>query len=400
MGALGTYNFYNSTPYSVTFAADGVTQTSPTSWSAMEGVHQADYLGQAAVERMREAGAEGRPFFLHLAPTMAHFGTCDGPHLDLNLYADTDPFWELDLALRHGCSNASANQGCRLAMSPCATARNAAAAGGRSNPHTAAWNVTASGTLPLEMARPPLTAFEAQRQSMGFRNRTASLVDLDDMLGVVLDGVSALGLEGSTVVFFASDNGFHLGEHRLPMGKEHPYEVDVRIPLYARGPGIAANTTLLHPATLVDLTATLLQLAGAAPPAGQAALDGLSLVAALAGGQDPATWRNFSYSEHFNGKNTWVQVRRPLQGGGPASATSYSRWCTNQSEVYDLLLDPLQLVNLADTPGRGEEVEDSSLPLALALLACKGGNCSTPQPTEGAAGVVCYETTHVAQSHQ
>ena len=68
--------------------------------------------------------------------------------------------------------------------------------------------------------------------------------------------------------------------------------------------------------------------------------------------------------------------------------------------MYDLLLDPLQLVNLADTPGRGEEVEDSSLPLALALLACKGANCSTPQPTEGAAGVVCYETTHVAQSHQ
>lgn len=408
MGALGTYNFRNSTPYNVTFAPDGVTQTSPTHWTAMEGVHQADYLGQAAVERMRAAQAEGRPFFLHLAPTMAHFGTCDGPHLDLNLYSDSDPFWELDLALRHGCPNASANQGCHLAMSPCVSARNEGAAGGRSNPHTPAWNVSASGLLPLEMARPPLTEFEAARQNFGYRNRTGSLVDLDDMLGVVLDGVASLGLEGSTIVIFTSDNGFHLGEHRLPMGKEHPLETDVRIPFFARGPGCARNATLLHPITLVDLTATLVELAGAGAavaPQGGGPLDGLSFASALGGAQDPSTWRNFSYSEHFNSHNSWVHVRYPLldsSGGGGGGGDSvnlshvtFTRWCTNQSEVYDLEGDPFQLQNLAGTPGRGSDVERVTLPLALALLACKGeAECSQPMPNASAPGVPCYKTTH------
>ena len=401
-GALGTYNYRNSTPYNVTFAPDGVTQTSPITWTAMEGVHQADYLGQAAVERMRAARAEARPFFLHLAPTMAHFGTCDGPHLDLALYADTDPFWELDLALRHGCTNASSNQGCRLAMSPCVSARTAGAAGARANPRTAAWNASASGELPLEMARPPLTAFEAQREDVGYRNRTAALADLDDVLGVALDGIAALGLEDSTLVVFTSDNGWHAGAHRLPMGKEHPYDTDVRIPMYLRGPGVARGATLLHPASLVDLAATLVEVAGAEPRArGGPALDGLSFAAALGGAQAPSAWRNFSYSEHFGGRNSWAHVRQPLSasaGGSAASArTSFTRWCTGQNEVYDLAGDPLQLVNLAGVAGRGSEVERSALPLALALLACSGAECSAPalQPAGGsAADVKCYNTTH------
>ena len=215
-GALGTYNYFNSTPYNVSFAPDGKTLTSPITWDAMEDVHQADYLGAHAVSRMRAAASEGRPFFLHLNPTMMHFGTCNGPHLDLSLYAPEDPFWELDLALRNGCPNATANQNCNLAMSPCTTARNSGA--GRragSNPRGAAWNASAAGgaRLPPEMARPGLTLFEAEREDVGYRNRTGSAVDLDDMLGEVLDGVEALGLRGSTYVVVTSDNGYHLCVH-------------------------------------------------------------------------------------------------------------------------------------------------------------------------------------------
>ena len=211
-GALGTYNYRNSTPYNISFAPDGKTLTSPITWSAMEDVHQADFLGAHAVARMRAAAAEARPFFLHLNPTMMHFGTCNGPHLDLSLYAPEDPFWELDLALRNGCPNATANQGCSLAMSPCTTARNSGAGAGLTNPRGAAWNASAAGgaRLPPEMARPGLTQFEAEREDVGYRNRTGSAVDLDDMLGVVLDGVEALGLTPNTYILVTSDNGYHL----------------------------------------------------------------------------------------------------------------------------------------------------------------------------------------------
>ena len=69
-------------------------------------------------------------------------------------------------------------------------------------------------------------------------------------------------------------SGYHLGEHRLVLGKTEPYEHDTRLPFYARGPGIPANSTQLHPTTHVDIAATVLDIAGAqseGPP-----LDGLS----------------------------------------------------------------------------------------------------------------------------
>jgi hypothetical protein len=28
-----------------------------------------------------------------------------------------------------------------------------------------------------------------------------------------------------------SDNGYHLGEHKLPFGKGEPYDTDVRLPM-------------------------------------------------------------------------------------------------------------------------------------------------------------------------
>ena len=34
-------------------------------------------------------------------------------------------------------------------------------------------------------------------------------------------------------MFFTSDNGYHLGEHKLPFGKGQPYDTDVRLPMYA-----------------------------------------------------------------------------------------------------------------------------------------------------------------------
>ena len=64
---------------------------------------------------------------------------------------------------------------------------------------------------------------QAAREDIGFRNRSASLLDLDEMLGAIMDGLVTLGVENSTFVIFSSDNGYHLGEHRMPFGKGNPY---------------------------------------------------------------------------------------------------------------------------------------------------------------------------------
>ncbi len=121
-----------------------------------------------------------------------------------------------------GCDDPKDNKKCSMTMSPCPADRHVHAADGLVNPRVPNWNATASGVVPAYMTKewPPLTAYEAQRQDMGFRNRTGSAMDLDDMLGVVLDGLDALGPDvvANTYVIFTSDNGFHLGEHRMVFG--------------------------------------------------------------------------------------------------------------------------------------------------------------------------------------
>ena len=125
----------------------------------------------------------------------------------------------------------------------------------------------------------PVDAYIANRMDIGFRNRSSALLDLDHLLGVVLDGIEALGVADSTYVIFTSDNGFHMGEHRMLFGKEHPYETDVSLPFYVRGPGVPAGAVLQYATTHIDITATIVELAGATPVGPE--LDGLSFAAAF-----------------------------------------------------------------------------------------------------------------------
>merc|ERR1719198_1974337 len=105
--------------------------------------------------------------------------------------------------------------------------------------------------------------WEEERQHMVYRNRTASVVDLDDMLSTIFDGLEQHGVRNNTYVIFSSDNGFHLGEHRLLAGKRLPYETDIRLPMYITGPGIPRGETRPHPTTHLDITKTIAHLGGA-----------------------------------------------------------------------------------------------------------------------------------------
>jgi hypothetical protein len=396
-GIPGTYNYYSALQFNVSFDDAGEQPTSPVVSVSRNGTHQADFLGAQTVELMRDAVSRGQPFFIHTAPVMIHYGTCYGPFLDVLKYQTTDPFWEMALEIFGGCpvANASANENCNIQTSPCVSERHAHAADGLVNPHTPSWDVSAAGGVPAPMSLPPSTAYEQSRQDVAFRNRTGSALDLDDMLGVILDGLDALGpaVVANTYVVFTSDNGYHLGEHRLQYGKEKPYTTDVRVPLFIRGPGITANSSALHPTTHVDVTATLVELAGATPVGPP--LDGLSFAGALSPDPvPPAAWRGFSFSENADDGTTWVQLRRPLAGPDAAAATTFHWWCSNSSEVFDLAADPWQLANLANTTQRGAAIAADALPLALALAQCAGANCSAPVPLAVIPGdpLKCYKT--------
>ena len=76
-----------------------------------------------------------------------------------------------------------------------------------------------------------------------------------------------------------------------------PYETDIRIPLYIRGPGIAPGVTLNEMVANIDVAPTLLELAGIPVPT---IMDGQSLVPLLTGGSN-ATWRTRFTSEFAEG---------------------------------------------------------------------------------------------------
>ena len=107
---------------------------------------------------------------------------------------------------------------------------------------------------------------------------------VDRMVGKTVARLKASGELDNTLIIFASDNGFALGEHNIPSGKDLPYEEVTNVPLIMRGPGVPVgqhNDTLV---TLQDITSTITDLSGAKAGRTQ---DGVSLYDVIA---DPAAY--------------------------------------------------------------------------------------------------------------
>ncbi len=169
----------------------------------------------------------------------------------------------------------------------------------------------------------------------------------DDCLGQLLAAIDELGLAQDTVVVYASDNGYYLGEHGLG-DKRSLYEESLRIPLLVRYPRLIAKGTVRDELVLnLDVAPTILDLAGVAVPR---EMQGASWKPFLAG-QKPA-WRQSFLAEYFYENNfatpTVVGVRTVN-----AKLVNYPgrpEW----TQVFDLTLDPYELKNLAADPARGD----------------------------------------------
>ena len=121
----------------------------------------------------------------------------------------------------------------------------------------------------------PRTRGEIQRQLAEY---WAVVTGLDENIGRLIAAMKESGVYDNTILVFSSDQGIALGSHGL-MGKQNLYEHSMRVPLAMSGPGIGSGATdaMVY---LMDIFPTILDLCGAAAPAG---LDGRSFAPAVRG---------------------------------------------------------------------------------------------------------------------
>ncbi len=128
--------------------------------------------------------------------------------------------------------------------------------------------------------------------------------ELDFHIGRVLDKVKDLGLDETTYVIFASDNGPWLirkdhGGHAKPLrsGKTSCWEGGLRVPCIMRAPGrIPAGSESDAVVATIDLMPTLAGLAGTAPPSDRV-IDGIDVSKVMHGELDRID-RTYFYYQH------------------------------------------------------------------------------------------------------
>jgi arylsulfatase A-like enzyme len=231
--------------------------------------------------------------------------------------------------------------------------------------------------------------------------RMASLLAVDRGVGQI---VNALGQEdqlANTAIFYTSDNGFLLGEHRLT-SKVDPYEADLRVPFIVRLPQSflgpeSAPPELGNLVANVDIAPTILSLAGAQPCNGAGAcrvLDGRSLLPAIQ--SDGADWppdRAIPLELDTPNKGApdlpcaYQGVQTPDQVLVVYHSVDLGNGCVRHDEIenYDLSSDPDELENLFPAPpGTAEARLQHSLRVEAAGLSdCSGIPGRDPEPASG-----------------
>lgn len=205
------------------------------------------------------------------------------------------------------------------------------------------------------------------------RLRLQSLQSVDEAIARLVAELTAAGLLENTFIIFTSDNGFHLGQHRLRWGKASPYEEDIRVPFVIRGPGISAGEFLQdYLASNVDFGPTIADLVGVQPPA---YVDGRSLVPLFfaASRPNPADWRQGVLIEFFGHRSDDTGVIAPVYQGIRTLEYMYLEHDDGTVELYDLATDPYQLSNLAG--GTDPDVLSVFAAWLKRLAACSAAEC-------------------------
>jgi N-acetylglucosamine-6-sulfatase len=229
--------------------------------------------------------------------------------------------------------------------------RDADALPGLRAPQPPAFNAAPDATTPRWLAGlPALSDADIAKIDTDFRKRAQTVLAVDKMIGDLQAAIAAIGESKNTYFVFSSDNGYHMGEHRLMPGKMTAYDADIRVPLIVTGPGVPAGRTVDEIAENIDLYPTVIELSGASP----GKFDGHSLVPLLHG-QTVTDWRTLALIEH-RGRQREGAADDPdaptRRSGNPPTyeairtrTSLYVEYADGVKEYHDLASDPHEVRN-------------------------------------------------------
>eukprot|EP00048_Salpingoeca_helianthica_P017930 m.239752 g.239752 ORF g.239752 m.239752 type:complete len:549 (+) comp22808_c0_seq1:14-1660(+) len=226
----------NSIYYDYTISIDGVAEQHGADYAKD---YLTDLVANHSITFLHNQGQSSKPFFLMVSPPSCH-----------------DP---TEAAPQHA-----------TAFSNLSVPRPPSFAAGNSGKE---WFVTKVGSgFPMS---------DPNRQhyvDLQYRRRLATLLSVDDLIGRIVETLTQMDRLDSTYIVFASDNGYHLGEFNLLKDKRLPYEFDIHLPSFVRGPGIPSRSLVTAAVLNIDLFPTFLDMASLGPPT---TLDGKSALPLL-----------------------------------------------------------------------------------------------------------------------
>jgi arylsulfatase A-like enzyme len=195
---------------------------------------------------------------------------------------------------------------------------------------------------------------------------------VDENIIKLLGALDTLGLAEDTVVVYASDNGYFLGEH-CSGDKRALYDESLRIPFLVRyprlfGKGITVDEMVLN----VDLVPTFLDLAGVPVPP---EMQGASWKE-LAAGRKPAQWRQSFFAEYFKELGdvpTCYALRTTTHK--LVKYPNRPEW----TEVFDLAADPYEIKNLAPDAALTAKLETELTAMMTTVKYTPPANANKPR---------------------
>ncbi|WP_242157518.1 sulfatase [Aestuariivivens sediminis] len=195
----------------------------------------------------------------------------------------------------------------------------------------------------------------------------ATVKSVDDNIGRVLNYLKDNDLEENTIIIYASDQGFFLGEHGW-FDKRFMYEESMQMPFLIRYPKlIPPKTTITDVISNIDLAPTVLDMAGVNIPD---EVQGKSFFKQLSG-KPNEDWRPSVYY-HYYEYPFWHHVQPHYGIRTDRYKLIHFYYDVDLWELYDLKEDPSEVNNIIHSEAHAELI--SKLKAELTQLKTEYGN--------------------------